>query len=82
MAGRKPDKTPKTKFSMEVTKSFLLARNLSAMDLVRLCNISIPIAYRVMHGTALTDLNTIYKIYTGLKRAEHPITWKDLTGIE
>jgi len=74
--------TEKPVFDTQKVKDYMGEADLGAMDLVRLCGIAVSSAYIINKAQPLNDLNVLYKVYVGLKRAGHKVTWAQLTGIE
>lgn len=69
-------------FEMGNLKEFIEQAGITPMGLVRICGISVTSAYKIAKGQPMSDLNVLYKVYSGLKAAGHEVTWVQITGIE
>ena len=48
------------------------------MDLVRIAGIAVGTAYKIIHGKDLHDLDTLYKVYQGLRHAGYSLEWETI----
>lgn len=68
-------------YDTELLKAYLDRHEIGAMDMVRLCDISVSLAYKIVKGKPIKDLDVLYRVYTGLSKAGYPVSWKEITGI-
>lgn len=66
-----------SKPAAEVLKKY----RLTGMDLVRLCGISVRIAYQIANGKPIKSPVTLHKMVIGLRNAGYAVTYEEIAGI-
>lgn len=65
-------------YKTEWLRQYLAEQGIRAMDLVRLCGIGVNTAYRITRGQPIYDMDTLYKVFVGLKKVGYSIEWEKI----